>query len=293
MPIRNTRLSSNLGARDQDNQIITVCRPQGFEFLELHSGSAISQEYPRHWHDELYLCAIVNGVGNLDCFGNSYQTPAGTIVAIPPGEVHANQKHNCTFSCMFIDFEALRDHLEEFTENVVGDTTFRTELIHSANVWTDFLRVHRLLLGSECRLKRQSTVMSFFYSMMRRWKKTSLKDATEGDEGCAVWRTRRFLREHYAEGISLKGLSGLSGLSPYHLHRSFCNKVGMPPHAYLTQLRIHQARVLLKRGISISEVASAVGFVDQSHLSRNFKKLVGMAPGQYARLYRDRARGSN
>ena len=58
---------------------------------------------------------------------------------------------------------------------------------------------------------------------------------------------------------------------------------GLPPHAYLLQLRLGHAKRLLAAGEAPAAVAAAVGFVDQSHLSRRFKGAFGITPGQYAR----------
>jgi len=55
----------------------------------------------------------------------------------------------------------------------------------------------------------------------------------------------------------------------------------MPPHAFQTQVRIARAKNLLREGHSISHVATMTGFVDQSHLTRHFKRLVKLTPGQY------------
>jgi transcriptional regulator GlxA family with amidase domain len=56
----------------------------------------------------------------------------------------------------------------------------------------------------------------------------------------------------------------------------------LPPCTYLSQLRITRARRLLEQGMSVVSVAQATGFVDQSHLHRVFRRLVGVTPGVYA-----------
>src|SRR6202008_1114252 len=70
----------------------------------------------------------------------------------------------------------------------------------------------------------------------------------------------------------------------YALVRAFSKEVGMPPHAYQTYVRVLRARELIALGRRLSSVALDVGFTDQSHLSRNFKRGLGVTPGRYARL---------
>jgi AraC-like DNA-binding protein len=65
------------------------------------------------------------------------------------------------------------------------------------------------------------------------------------------------------------------------LIRLFGDATGIPPHAYLRQVRVKRAKALLARGDSIANVAQATGFNDQSHLNRWFKRLLGITPGQY------------
>jgi len=63
----------------------------------------------------------------------------------------------------------------------------------------------------------------------------------------------------------------------------FRKEVGLPPHAYLENVRVKRARELLLRGVPITDVSAAVGYADQSHLTNRFKRLLGMTPGQVAR----------
>lgn len=91
----------------------------------------------------------------------------------------------------------------------------------------------------------------------------------------------RYLREHFAENISLTKLAQVAGLSPFHFARVFTQEFGMPPHAFQTQLRVSHAKSLLRLGWPIAAAACEVGFADQSHLNRHFKRLVEPSPGRY------------
>ncbi len=93
--------------------------------------------------------------------------------------------------------------------------------------------------------------------------------------------------ENYADNVSMERLAQIANLSPFHLNRVFCSELGMPPHAFQTQVRIIKAKELLHRGWSISRVASVAGFADQSHLTRHFKRLIGVTPGEYRKHCRN------
>lgn len=278
--------------RDKKEQVVDTWRVAGYDSIELHRGASITMDYARYWHDELYLCAIMDGEGDLDCLGSSYATLPGALVLIPSGEIHANRKRQCSFRCMFIEFPALQSAVEQFTEQSIPGINFRTDLIYNSRTMSRFLRLHRAMETPGSRLQRDSAVLRFFHWLVDRHTSASIPPVRDGNEDFAVQRTKQFLQEHYAEQVSLKDLARLTRLSPYYLHRSFCRKVGMPPHAYQLQVRVSRARSFLRRGRSISEAASAAGFVDQSHFTRHFKKFTGFTPGRYLRLEQDRTRRS-
>jgi AraC-like DNA-binding protein len=98
----------------------------------------------------------------------------------------------------------------------------------------------------------------------------------------AVARARDLLHERFADELPLDGMARTVTMSKCHLVHLFHKELGMPPHAYQIQLRVTQARRLVAAGTPLAEVASLTGFADQSHLTRLFKRIVGVSPGQYA-----------
>jgi AraC-like DNA-binding protein len=108
--------------------------------------------------------------------------------------------------------------------------------------------------------------------------------------GCAghahtrpVRRALELLRERIDDVVTLDALADHAGTDKFHLCRAFRAQVGLPPHAYLTRLRIMRAKELLAAGVRPSEVAPRVGLYDQSQLNRHFRRIVGTTPGAYAR----------
>ena len=64
---------------------------------------------------------------------------------------------------------------------------------------------------------------------------------------------------------------------------------GLPPHAYLLQTRILRAKALLAHGRAITDAAYELGFVDQSHFHRHFKRIVGLTPGEFSKMIQDKS----
>ncbi|HEX6276480.1 MAG TPA: AraC family transcriptional regulator, partial [Polyangiaceae bacterium] len=100
----------------------------------------------------------------------------------------------------------------------------------------------------------------------------------------AAERMREVLEDDPAETIDLAALAREVGLSRFGALRAFKRQFGLPPHAYQLSMRLGLARRSLRHGHKPAEVAAEYGFVDQSHFTHHFKRLIGIAPAEYARI---------
>jgi AraC-like DNA-binding protein len=98
----------------------------------------------------------------------------------------------------------------------------------------------------------------------------------------ALERVRAFLHASLADDVTTDDLARIADMSRFHLCRAFARAFGLPPHAYQLQLRLAAAKRLLSAGEPPAEVAAAVGFADQSHLTKRFKGAFGITPGRFA-----------
>lgn len=103
-----------------------------------------------------------------------------------------------------------------------------------------------------------------------------------------VRRAMEYIRERLGGSITLDALADHADLDKFHLCRAFRAQIGMPPHTYLTHLRVARAKELLHRGVRASDVAPQVGFYDQAQLTHHFRRLVGTTPARYGRSRRIR-----
>ncbi len=100
-------------------------------------------------------------------------------------------------------------------------------------------------------------------------------------------RVINYIYAHFDGDLSLKELASCVQMSPTYFSRLFKETTGITPHQYVIRCRIVRAKDLLKQGkLSIAEVATQVGFVDQSHLHRYFKRLVGVTPKAFLQEFR-------
>jgi AraC family transcriptional regulator len=91
-------------------------------------------------------------------------------------------------------------------------------------------------------------------------------------------------------GLTLKQMASVADLSPYHFARQFKAATGLAPHQYVIARRVERAQQLIRGDgeLGLAEIALRVGFVDQSHFSFHFKRIVGDTPGQFRIFARSR-----
>jgi len=119
-----------------------------------------------------------------------------------------------------------------------------------------------------------------------------LKPATRPVRGgLAPWQVRRskeILSANLDGSVTLKEVAEECGLSISHFARAFAVSVGLPPHAWLLRRRVDRAKSMLPdENLSLSDIALACGFADQSHFTRTFSREVGKSPGMWRRSMKD------
>lgn len=110
------------------------------------------------------------------------------------------------------------------------------------------------------------------------------KAAGSGLSPSELRRALDYIQDNLACDLSLEGIAEAVGASPTRLKLQFKQSTGWSPYQYVLRQRVEYARQLLKRGgLTPGQVAVQVGFYDQSHLNRHFKRLVGVTPKEFQR----------
>ena len=106
--------------------------------------------------------------------------------------------------------------------------------------------------------------------------------STTGRGAVVADQLRELIDAGFREKVTLRQASEAIHAHPAHLVRMFSREFGISPHQYLMGRRVDLARRLLLDGMPASVAAATVGFCDQSHLNRSFKRFLGTSPGRYA-----------
>ena len=248
--------------------------------IECFQAQAIIHHYGRHSHDAYAIGVIEEGVAGNDYRGASHYIPAGDIVVMNPDEPHTGYSVDdqpMSYRLLYIDADVIRDVLPEHARLPY----FRDFRIHN-DYWAEqALFLHRILSNHAEALEQQSHLYEILPNFIRAFSDSSFAE-TAGREPSAIEQIKKFLRANYQRNVSIDELAQLTQLNRAYLIRAFRRSVGIPPYHWLLQVRIGQAKKLLSQGTPIAEVAFEVGFADQSHLTRRFKSITGLTPGQYA-----------
>lgn len=260
-------------------------RPEKLVGISLHRGVSATHPYPRHWHEELHLCAYTSGSGHLGHRGSSYFVSGGSLVLMPPGEVHENwvkPGSACSFRGVYLEMHALQAVARQIAGSDHGTPEFSLQVFEDPALRQCLSQLHRAVESEVSLLYREELLLELVRLLVTRCSATAAGEIYPGRERDAVRSVRGFIDEHFADSISLYHLARIAHLSPFHLHRVFCQETGMPPHAYQTQVRVNRAKEMLRARRPLSQVALATGFADQSHLTRHFRRVVGVTPGRYS-----------
>jgi AraC family transcriptional regulator len=110
-------------------------------------------------------------------------------------------------------------------------------------------------------------------------RKHILRDYADGLPKYKLRRAIEYINEHLAENITLNAIASELGMSQYYFASLFKRSLGITVYQYVIQCRIERAKQLLKqKKIAIADIGTQVGFVDQSHFTRYFKRIVGVTP---------------
>lgn len=269
-------------------EIATFWRDPALHNLELLHAHYVTHSFAPHSHEGFAIGVIERGAERFAYRRANHIAPAGSIVVINPGEMHTGSAllpDGWSYRMLYPEAHMLQAVASEMSGRPRDIPFFAEAVIEDPTLADAILQTHTLLETPSTPLERESRLLPVLARLIERHADAQpLRPQWQRMQPVsAVWRVRDYLAEHYSEAVTLDELASLAGLSPFHLLRAFSAAVGMPPHAYLTQVRVQRSKALLTAGLPIAEVAALTGFVDQSHLSRHFKRIVGVAPGQYVR----------
>ena len=233
--------------------------------------------YADHIHEDFNLDFIQSGLLEYRIAGRSYLAEANSAAWIHPHEVHSAKVLNHDkpgIASLFLPVHFVEKVMPGLKTSGLPKILNRSKLSFFMPAIYDAAKKSSNLMELEVHLIE---MLGYLFSTFSPTC-TALDDKGQRK---AVKVVQNFLQEKFNENVRLNELADLVHLSKPYLVQIFRETVGLPPYSYLTQIRLEKARKLLVEGMHPAEVAVKVGFSDQSHLIRFFKRSTGVTPVKF------------
>jgi len=275
-------------ARAITSESATMTRLRVFETLELLRARYTRQRFAPHAHDEYVFGMVEAGAARTIFRGREDVHAVGSVITFAPGEVHTGAPatdQGWSYRMLYPSESLVRFVAHEATGRDFSPAFDASYLADPA--LAERVRItHAVLEGSADGMRKECALVETIGEIIVRHAATPNVDGKAlptARSTAALRRVRELLEAEYARTVTISELAREAGLSTFHLIRVFRASFGLPPYKYLELVRIQHARRLIRHGFPLTHVVHATGFSDQSHLTRYFKRIVGVTPGIYAR----------
>lgn len=245
-----------------------------------------AMRFPPHFHDTWAIGVIEAGLLRLRTARGEWIGAPGTILAFAPGEIHSAE------ACSPEGYQYRMVYPESGLMRAIARHGAAEQPLFRVPVFTDdelagaLVRAHQPLMEGEWGAPAESRLVHALRALWHRHGGGDERAVHHPGDLQKIECARDFLSTRFTRPVRLASIARECGVSSFQLIRVFQRVLGVSPYAYLVQMRVNRARDLLHQGVGVSEVAYSCGFSDQSHLTRVFKKAVGVPPGIYRKSVR-------
>jgi AraC-like DNA-binding protein len=277
--------SATTGDDQPDHWLVARRDPEtGIEGLRAHfSGHA----YDPHDHDDMLIGYTEQGVQRFQCHRSLHTSVPGRAILIEPGALHdghAPDANGFTYAMLYLPPAWVERAARRL--NIAGlggvEAAFGHTLVDDRSLVDAIRQAFLAIYDDEGRLARDQTLDRLLTQLGGQLRNPPL--ASELAAPPAIARVRDLLHEQMDGNMGLDELADMAGIDRFRLTRLFQRTFGTSPHAYLVRFRLRAARRLLAIGRTPAQVAAEVGFADQSHLGRWFRRAYRMTPAAYRRM---------
>jgi len=254
--------------------------------VDLLRARFITHRYGRHAHETYTFGLIESGIEEFDYGGTVLRAGPGAVALLDPEVVHTGHAATAAgwaYRVLYPEVSVVTEIAEQLGWRR-GTPRFPQTVLYDARSAALLRSAHRAAEHGD-RLASSSLLSVALTGLLTAHATPGIALPPEPlhPAPASVAMVSELLAQRMTDPPSLAELAELTGLSQFAVLRAFRAQTGLPPHAYLNQLRVRQARALLDQGVGPAEVAATTGFADQAHLTRHFKRVVGVPPGAYQR----------
>jgi AraC-like DNA-binding protein len=250
--------------------------PSGMPGVDIVAADS-AHAFGRHTHDQFGIGLIERGAQKSASGRGVVEAGAGDLITVNPGEVHDGKPFDATgrrWRMLYVDPARVIDAAHDVAPGTAFE--FTLPVIRDRLLAARFASLFDAASGDDA-MRSDAALLALLAPLVRPLQQP--RPAI----GSGVAMARERMDDDPASNPSLAALALQAGLSRYQFLRAFTLLTGLPPHAYLLQRRVQQARRLVRSGMPLAEAAAASGFADQSHMTRCFVRNLGATPGAFVR----------
>ena len=236
-------------------------------------------QFTKHFHDTYTIGLTHDGIFksiNEKITTLSYKNSTRVI---NPGEIHYGNSDSWKYTNFYPSIELVSEVYEQiFFEKKIP--VFDKHIIEDINLYNLLFNFFFSAYENQDKLNIEINLINALSYLIKNYTTSSKNYEPLFDDKIIVKNSIEFIKDSIETNISLDELALNSQLSKYHFLRVFKKQMGLTPHQYILTQRVQKGKELVLKGTKLNEVASAVGFADQSHFIRSFKKIYGYLPSQ-------------
>lgn len=262
---------------ERPTQWVRAWKPEVPGIHEVFHARFVDHAYPAHTHDAWTVFTVDSGSIAYDLERRHRGVVGAKVTLLPPHVVHDGRSaaiNGYRKRVLYVGTEALGEHL-------IGPAVDRPDVLDPSIV-RGFRSLHRVLADPDDVFEAESTFAVLAERLAQHLGERT-EGATDRHRDAIAEDLRDLLDASVLDGITLAEAGRVLDVSPARAVRSFSRRFGIPPHRYLLGRRIDVARGRLLEGHPAARVAADVGFHDQAHFTKHFKRHLGTTPGRFGR----------
>jgi AraC-like DNA-binding protein len=255
---------------------IRAWKPPVPGIAEVFHARFLDHAYPPHTHEAWTVFIVDEGAIRYDLEARHRDASGARVTILPPHVVHdgrAADDAGYRKRVLYVPTDVLDERL---TGRAVDDPD-----IDDGEVVRGLRALHRVLRHPDDALEAEVRLAVVSTRLREHLRDRAVQPVERPDDEIAA-DLRDLLDEHRFDAMTLAEAGRILYVSPAHLVRCFTRTFGIAPHRYLVARRIDAARRRLLDGEPVAHVATEVGFHDQAHLTRHFRRHVGTTPARFA-----------
>ncbi len=234
-------------------------------------------KFTKHFHDTYTIGLTHDGLFKSINQNKTNVSYKNSTRIINPGEVHYGDSNSWKYTNFYPSMQLISEIYEQiFFEKKIP--VFKDHIIEDQKLYNLLYSFFYTAYKNEDKMLMETNlIIALSYLIKNYTSQTKIYKALFDDK-TIIKDSIEYIQDSLDTNISLDELAINLNISKYHYLRVFKSHTGITPHQYILNKRIQKAKELILKGTPLNEIAIEVGFSDQSHFIRSFKKIYGYLP---------------